>query len=101
MIPELTVFCVGRDNAGAPTHDRFSVAPLALDPQVGIVLRPTAQQRGNPQAAAPRRLSKAGDPFVCLVCNDRVRVQEKRLRLLIRRLTAAGVSEVSLQALRC
>ncbi len=78
MIPELTVFCVGRDNAGAPTHDRFGVAPLALDPQVGIVLRPTAQQRGNPQSAAPRRLTQAGDSFACLVCGDRVRVQEKR-----------------------
>ncbi len=100
MVAELRVFCVGRDNSGSPTHDRFGVADLALDPVVGLVLKPSAQQRGNPRAGSPHKLSKGGGPFVCLICGDEVRVAEKRLRLLINRLSAAGESEVPLQALR-
>lgn len=47
---KLTVFCCGRDRGNQPTHNRTLVADLGIDDQVGIVLLPTAQQRGNPEA---------------------------------------------------
>lgn len=100
MIATLTVFCVGPDRSGQPTHDRTVVADLGVDAQVGIVLLPSAQQRGNPRAGRPRAF---GADLECLVCGDKVRVGKPpypRLRALVGEAHAAGVSDAPLQALR-
>ncbi len=99
MIATLTVVCSGRDNAGAPTHEETVIANLALDEQVGIVLLPTAQQRGNAAATRPRAF---GEDLVCLLCDDKVRVGKHlhRLRRTIMRASAAGISRVPLHVLR-
>jgi hypothetical protein len=97
----LTVTCSGRDRAGQPTHERTVVADLGVDRAFGIVLMPTAQQRGNPQAGRPHAF--ADDDLRCWLCGDAVRVgrpPHKRLRLLIARANSAGVHEIPLQALR-
>jgi hypothetical protein len=96
----LTVFCCGRDREGKPTHDRTVVADLGIDDYVGIVLLPTAQQRGDPKAGRPHAF---GDDLKCLKCGDAVRTgrpPHQRLRMLIMRLHALGLREVPLQALR-
>ena len=100
MTARLTVTCSGRDRAGQPTHDRFVIADLGIDSEVGIVLMPTAQQRGNPQAGRPHVLR---DDLRCRVCGDAVRIGKppfKRLRLLMRKWNAAGVHEAPLHLLR-
>jgi hypothetical protein len=100
MRARLTVYCRGRDREGKPTHARTVVADLGIDEQVGTVLMPTAQQRGNPQAGRPRAVDQ---DLKCLLCGDAVRVGKpphKRLRRLILRAQAAEVREMPLQALR-
>jgi hypothetical protein len=99
MTGHLTVVCSGRDRHGQPTHDRTVVANLGVEDTVGIVLMPTAQQRGNPQAGRPRAL---GADLDCLVCGDRVRVGKpphRRLRWQIAQCQAAGVHEIPLHLL--
>ncbi len=99
MTNELTIYCHGRDRQGNPTHDRTEVAHLRIDAQVGVVMLPTAQQRGDTSAGRPHAIA---DDLECLLCGDKVRVGRglKRLRMLVMRLSAAGVSEAPLQALR-
>jgi hypothetical protein len=99
MITELTITCVGRDREGRPTHEHTVVAHLGLDEQAGVVLMPTTQQRGNPQAGRPRAF---GLDLDCLVCGDRARVGKpphRRLRRVMRQCQATGIRELPLQAL--
>ncbi len=100
MTAELTVICVGPGGANNPTHKRWVVADLLLDPPgtlPGIYLKPTAQQRGSSSATRPRPLGRAGGPapLFCTKCGGQpLEVSQKRLRLWINRCAAAGESEV-------
>ncbi len=97
----LTVTCAGPDRAGLPTHERTVVADLGVDSTVGVVLMPTAQQRGNPQAGRPHAF--ADDDLRCWLCGDAVRVgrpPHRGLRLRMAKANSAGVHEMPLQALR-
>lgn len=100
ILARLTVYCCGRDREGEPTHERTIVADLGIDEQIGIVLMPTAQQRGNPKAGRPRAF---GELLDCLLCGFRVPVGKrphKGLRRVMMRCRDAGLPELSLVALR-
>ncbi len=96
MIATLTVVCSGGERAGAPTHDETVVADLGVDEFVGVVLLPTAQQRGKPSAGRPHAFGKH---LVCGLCGDKVPVG-KSLRGKILRAHRGGVLRAPLQALR-
>lgn len=100
IITELTVTCSGVDRAGAPTHDRTVVADLAIDDHVGIVLMPTAQQRGNPEAGRPRPFGELLDCQLCGYSAPIGKRPHKRLRRVMMRCRDAGVSELPLRAMR-
>lgn len=95
----LTVFCVGRDKTGHDTHDRTVVADLGVDNLVGVVILPTAQQRGAPTAGAPHRF---GRNLTCRRCGDSVPVGRglRRLKRQILDAHAAGAPEVPLWMLK-
>jgi hypothetical protein len=100
MTARLTVTCAGRDREGRPTHAREVVADLGIDDAVGVVLMPSAQQRGNPEAGPPRAF---GDDLSCRVCGDAVRVgraQRRGLRRVMMKANAAGIHELPLHLLR-
>ncbi len=108
MTAELRVYCEARDVDNNVLH-RTDVANLVQDPvvggapAVGIFLKPTAQQRGNPKAGGPRQLGQAGGAsrFRCTTCGAEVLVSEKRLRRIINRCASHGIAELPLSALRC
>ncbi len=103
MTARLTVTCSGRDREGQPTHDRIVVADLAIDDAAGIVLMPTAQQRGNPKAGRPHAFD---EDLECPRCGPTSRVpvgkppHNKRLRRWMRCANSAGVHQVPLHLLR-
>lgn len=101
-VRRLRVYCVGNDNNNCATHAPFVVANLVIDPAIGpyVLLGPTAQQRGNPQAGPPRKVAAAGEPLTCRPCRALVRVSDRRLKRLIHRAHDAGVSSVPLSDLR-
>ncbi len=97
MTARVTVTCSGRDRAGQPTHERTVIADLGMDSTVGIVLMPTAQQRGNPQAGRPHAF---GGDLRCWLCGDAVRIALRRLRLRMAKANGAGLYELPLHLLR-
>jgi hypothetical protein len=100
IIAELTLTCSGLDRTGNPTHGRTVIAALAIDDHLGIVLKPTAQQRGNPQAGRPRPF---GELLGCQICGFRVpagRPPHKGLRRVMMKYRDARVPELSLHDLR-
>ncbi len=100
MIGTMTIFCVGRDRAGQPTHDRTVVADLGIDVSAGLVLMPTAQQRGDLGAGRPKPMKQ---DLTCGICGDAVRVGKWPYRGLWTRVQMAreaGLTELPLQALR-
>jgi hypothetical protein len=100
MLARLTVYCRGRDREGGPTHDRTVVADLGIDEQVGIVLMPTAQQRGNPEAGRPRAFGELLDCPLCDFCVPAGKRPHKGLRRVMVQCRDAGLRELSLYGVR-